>query len=91
MRRLTCIQPAQPFPEAPQGLQRTLLAGRIEHFPLIQTRSQTYRFFQGIERINLITNNPADLQTKAVRAKINCCNSFVNHGRDEADKKGVRF
>ena len=62
----TGIESAQPLAKAGQRLKRSLLGGGIEHLPGAQTRGKPDRLLDRVERVDLVTDDPADLQPEAV-------------------------
>jgi len=59
-----------------------VLGDKVERLFTGQPGSQANRFFQGVERIDLVVDHPPDLQTEAVGTKVNGGDLFVIHKPD---------
>ena len=64
------VEPAQPLAETMQALERALLRFLVEPLVARQPRAELDRLAQGVERIDLVADDAADLQMEGVGTEI---------------------
>jgi hypothetical protein len=71
---------AQAVGETPQRVQCAHLGGAVDALVAGQTRAEAHLLAQAVEQIDLIIDDTADLQVKAVGAQIDRGKRLVLHG-----------
>ena len=72
------IEAAQAFAETPDAVERAVLGVFVEALFAVEARAEADRLAQGIERVELITDDARNLQVERVGSEVNCGERGVN-------------
>jgi hypothetical protein len=72
------IKTAQALAEALQAFERARLRIFVEAFLAVQTGAEANRLAQGIERVELVTDDARNLQMEGIGTEIDCGEGGVN-------------
>ena len=72
-------QATQALGKTPQCYQCLLLHFGIQKFVSVKSGGKTYRFTQSVQHVELVTLDPRNLQTEAVRTEIYCGEDGMLH------------
>ena len=72
------IEAAQPLAKTFQAIQRAVLGIFVEALLAIEPGTEADRFAQGIERVDLITDDTRNLQVERVGSEVYCGECGVN-------------